>query len=79
MKKLVTAALFVAFILGITIFLLTGNEEDQTHSTPVTVEEIPVGSDSQESEEKTSLSEVDLSGLSETMLNVELIRLKQIG
>lgn len=77
-KKLVTATLFVAFILGITIFLLTGNEEDQTHSTPVTVEEIPVGSDSQESEEKTSLSEVDLSGLSETMLNIELIRLKQI-
>jgi len=78
-KKLVFTALSIAFILGLTIFLLTSNEENQTDSISVTVEEIPTISDGQESEEKTSLSGTDLSDLNETTLNIELIRFEQIG
>ena len=70
MKKSVFAALSIAFILGLTIFLLTDNEEDQTDSTSVTAEEIPVVSNGQESEEETSLSGA--------ILNIEFIRVEQL-
>ncbi|GEM_PF-944456 len=78
MKKLVSAAVLIAFILGLTFFLLTSNKEDQADSISVTVEEISTVSDGQQSEEKTSLSGTGLSDLNETTLNIELIRLKRI-
>lgn len=82
-KKLVTATLFVAFILGITIFLLIDDEENQTQSTPITDERVPVISDSEVSEEKNSLNielirvlQLDLSKLAEETftMNIEEIR-----
>ena len=83
MKKLVTATLFVAFILGITIFLLIDDEENQTQSTPITDERVPVIPDSEVSEEKNSLNielirvlQLDLSKLAEETftMNIEEIR-----
>ena len=66
MKKLVFAALFFAFILGIAIFSLT-NDDSDTAIFSLTNDE---ASDDGESEEKTSLSGA--------ILNIELIRGEQL-
>ena len=66
MKKLVFAALFFAFILGIAIFSLTNHDSD-TAIFSLTNDE---ASDDGESEEKTSLSGA--------ILNIELIRVEQL-
>ena len=66
MKRLVFAALFFAFILGIAIFSLT-NDDSDTAIFSLTNDE---ASDDGESEEKTSLSGA--------ILNIELIRVEQL-
>ena len=66
MKRLVFAALFFAFILGIAIFSLTNHDSD-TAIFSLTNDE---ASDDGESEEKTSLSGA--------ILNIELIRVEQL-